>query len=59
MSSIRTESQGMSWDVQSTETARGTRYRYYCHRCGTAGRWWINPNDADGDAHLASKHGEG
>lgn len=36
----------------------GFRYRYVCS-CGHTGRWWKDPNLADGDDHLYVKHGEG
>ena len=59
MSEIRTTSQGIGWDIQETDTPRGTRYRYRCNRCGHKGRWHVNGNDANGDDHLYAKHGEG
>jgi hypothetical protein len=42
------------WTVEES----GGRYRYRCE-CGHAGRWYVNPNDADGDGHLYRAHGLG
>lgn len=50
----------MSWEVESRKNSKGQwRYRYQCNRCGVTGPWRVNPNDADGDNHLYSKHGIG
>lgn len=59
MGEIRTVSHANGWDVQEKDTQRGQRYRYRCTSCGHPGRWFVNPNDADGDEHLYAKHGQG
>lgn len=56
---IRTIAQNMSWEIQAKDTPRGERYRYRCSLCGQHGSWRVNGNDADGDAHLSAKHGQG
>lgn len=59
MSAIRLHDDRGLWTVQATTTGRGERYRYHCKLCGNNGPWRVNGNDADGDDHLAAKHGMG